>query len=144
MLVELYVDELITTISFGTPSLRYHLEHLPFKLVKRGAHSDWTPDFNYFGGHQCQWKAVNVDTCRTHNTSARILTCQHLPWYETSVCHIWKTHDSHTYLTGQRLHLWGKQYADCATILIVRHNLSRTFLCRKNKTVSKVTQQAML
>jgi hypothetical protein len=65
MLVELYVDELITTISFGTPSLY---------LVKRGVHSDWymnvlkTPDsfigymftvplmtyFNYIGGLHCQ------------------------------------------------------------------------------------------
>jgi hypothetical protein len=108
MLVELNEDELITMLNS---------EHFPFELVipisicqnvKQMIHSlvmclpsRWW-HFNHTGSHHCQWKAANIDLCCTHSTSARILTCQHLQWHDTSVFHLktkTKTKPRFLYLT---------------------------------------------
>jgi hypothetical protein len=99
--------------------------------------------FNYTGGHHCQWKAVNVDLCRTHNTSARILTCQ-APAMTWDLCisylkkpmiliTIWQGRDCTCYR--------GKQYADCATILIVRHTCHEYFFAEKTKQFQKLNNE---
>jgi hypothetical protein len=133
------------------------LEHLPFKLVKRGVRSDWYMNvkhlihslvmclpssrwhFNHIGGQHCQWKAVHVDLCCTHNTSVRILMCQHLLWHETCISCLKNQWFSYLFDRARIPGLWGKQYADCATILIVRHTCQKYFFTEKQNSFKNQT-----